>query len=110
MRVSPSISRMLLACVVLAGCAKRVDTRVAGSDDAAMDAMSLKLEELRTRDAWNDGTCADRCALGNQTCELAETLCALVERHPDRDDLPPRCAQGQEQCASARTACSRCGP
>ncbi|ATB48956.1 hypothetical protein [Corallococcus macrosporus] len=110
MRASLALSRMLLACAVLAGCAKNVDARVAGSDDAAIDALSLRLEELRTRDAGNDATCADRCALGRSTCELAEELCALVERHPDRTDLPPRCAQAQEQCAGARNACARCGP
>ncbi|WP_237078600.1 hypothetical protein [Myxococcus xanthus] len=105
-----ALPRMLLACVLLTACAKQVDARVAGNDDAAIDSLSLRLEELRTRDALDDVTCADRCSVGTQTCELAESLCALVERHPDRDDLPPRCAQGQEQCATARNVCARCGP
>ncbi|WIG99248.1 hypothetical protein [Myxococcus sp. SDU36] len=101
---------MLLACVLLTACAKQVDSRVAGTDDAAIDSLSLRLEELRTRDDLDDATCADRCAVGTQSCELAESLCALVERHPERYDLPPRCAQGQEQCAMARNRCARCGP
>lgn len=105
-----ALPRMLLACVLLTACAKQVDARVAGNDDAAIDSLSLRLEELRTRDALDDLTCADRCSVGTQTCELTESLCALVERHPDRDDLPPRCAQGQEQCATARNVCARCGP
>lgn len=101
---------MLLACVLLSACAKQVDARVAGNDDAAIDSLSLRLEELQTRDGLDDATCADRCLVGTQTCELAESLCALVERHPGRGDLPPRCAQGQEQCATTRNACARCGP
>ncbi|AKQ65284.1 hypothetical protein A176_002196 [Myxococcus hansupus] len=104
----PALLRMLVACAVLAGCAKSVDTRVAGSDDAAMDALSTRLEELRVRDTGADASCADRCTLATRTCELAEELCALVDRHADRADLPPRCTQGREQCSSARDGCARC--
>ena len=104
----PALLRMLVACVVLTGCAKSVDTRVAGDDDAAIDALSTRLEELRVRAAEADATCSDRCTQATRTCELAEDLCALVDRHPDRDDLPPRCNQGREQCSSARDGCARC--
>ncbi len=109
MTASPALLRMLLACIVLAGCAKNVNARVAGEDDTAIDSLSARLEELRTRDGEDAVSCADHCATSTRTCELAEALCALVDRHPDRDDLPPRCAQGGEQCASARDGCARCG-
>ncbi len=104
-----ALSRMLLACALVAGCAKSVDTRVAGGDDAAIDALSTRLEELRVRDMEDTASCADRCAQATRTCELSEQLCALVERNPDRGDLPPHCNQAREQCASARNGCARCG-
>jgi len=93
----------------LAGCARNVDTRVAGSDDAAIDSAAARLEELRAREAGDDLSCADQCDVATRTCAVAEELCALVDRNPDRDDLPPRCAQGREQCSSAKDGCSRCG-
>ena len=100
---------MLLASLALAGCAKNVDTRVAGDDDAAIDSASARLEELQARAQQDDLTCADTCDLATRTCGVAEELCSLVDRHPDRDDLPPRCAQGREQCSSAKDGCARCG-
>lgn len=109
MRASSPALLLLLAGVALAGCAKNVDTRVAGDDDAAIDSASARLEELNAR-AQQDGlSCADECDVATRTCGVAEELCALVDRHPDRDDLPPRCAQGREQCSSAKDGCSRCG-
>ncbi|WP_426753120.1 hypothetical protein [Myxococcus sp. Y35] len=108
MRAFPSALRMLLVSAMVAGCTKNVAPRVAGGDDAAIDSLSTRLEELRTREAATGASCADRCDLGTRTCELAEELCALVERNPDRSDLPPRCAQSQEQCSGARDSCARC--
>ncbi|WP_426730537.1 hypothetical protein [Myxococcus faecalis] len=93
---------------LLAGCARNVDTRVAGDDDAAIDGAAARLEELRVRTARDDLTCDQRCAAATQTCEVSEELCALVDRHADRDDLPPRCAEGREQCSNARDGCTRC--
>ncbi|MBJ6763964.1 hypothetical protein JGU66_24595 [Myxococcaceae bacterium JPH2] len=101
----------LLALAVglaVAGCAKHVDTRVAGDDDAALDAASSRLEELESRAHEDDLSCGDRCALAPETCAAAEHLCALAERNADRDDLPPRCAQAREQCANANDECARC--
>ena len=109
MRASSPALRMLLVGLVLAGCAKNVDTRVAGDDDAAIDSASARLEELNARERQDDLSCKDQCAVASQTCAVAEELCSLVDRHPDRDDLPPRCGQGREQCSSARNGCSRCG-
>ncbi len=109
MRASSPALLMLLAGLVLAGCAKNVDTRVAGDDDAAIDSASARLEELNARVGQDDLSCADQCDVATRTCAVAEELCSLVDRNPDRDDLPPRCAQGREQCSSTRDGCSRCG-
>jgi hypothetical protein len=94
--------------LVLAGCPKQVDSRVAGSDDTHIDAATNKLEELRVRGQQEGLSCGDRCDGATQTCEVAEELCGWVERNPDRTDLPPRCVQGREQCAQARNECTRC--
>lgn len=108
MRV-PSVALPLLVVIhLLAGCAKKVDTRVAGDDDAAIDGASARLEELRARAAQDELACQDRCAVATRTCGVAEELCSLVDQNPDRDDLPPRCAQGREQCSDARNGCARC--
>ncbi len=108
MRAPSVVLWMLVAGLAVAGCAKNVDGRVAGDDDAVIDSASARLEELRAREQQEDLSCPDQCDVASRTCATAEELCALVERHPDRDDLPPRCAQGREQCISAKDGCSRC--
>jgi hypothetical protein len=108
MRIPSPAVLVLVVGLGLAGCAKNVDTRVAGSDDATIDAASARLEELGARARRDDLSCPDRCDVGTKTCAEAEGLCRWVERHPDRDDLPPRCAQAREQCASASDGCTRC--
>ena len=97
-----------LMVLVLAGCPKQVDSRVAGSDDARIDSASARLEELQGRGQQEDLPCGERCDVASQTCAVAEELCGWVERHPDRTDLPPRCVQAREQCAQARNDCARC--
>ncbi|MCE9672795.1 hypothetical protein LY474_33815 [Myxococcus stipitatus] len=108
MRVRSPALLMLVVGLSMAGCAKNVDTRVAGDDDAAIDGAAARLEELRARAARDTATCEDRCDVATRTCDVAEQLCTLVDRHPDRDDLPPRCARGREQCSDARSGCSSC--
>jgi hypothetical protein len=99
---------LALLALVLVGCPKRVDTRVAGTDDSRIDSAAARLEELRVRDGREDLSCEERCEGATQTCEVAEELCGWVEQHPDREDLPPRCVQAREQCAQARQGCTRC--
>jgi hypothetical protein len=98
---------LALWALLLAGCPKQVE-RVAGSDDSRMDAATARLEELRLKAQSEELPCPDRCATAQQTCEVTEELCALVEAHPDRTDLPPRCVQAREQCAQATDGCTRC--
>jgi hypothetical protein len=90
---------LALMVLILAGCPKQVDSRVAGSDDTRIDSALARLEEL---------PCGERCDGATQTCAVAEELCGWVERNPDRTDLPPSCVQGREQCAQARNDCARC--
>lgn len=94
--------------LVLAGCPKQVDTRVAGTDDVHIDAATNKLEELRVRGQQEGLSCQERCDEAARTCVVAEELCGWVERNPDRADLPPRCVAGREQCAQTRNDCKRC--
>lgn len=98
---------LALLALVLAGCPKQVE-RVAGSDDDRIDSASARLEELRLHEHSEALSCSDRCGLATRTCEVAEDLCALVDAHPDRTDLPPRCAEAREQCAQSSTGCARC--
>lgn len=98
---------LALLALVLAGCPKHVE-KVAGTDDAQLDSAAARLEELRSRGQSEELSCPDRCALATQTCEVTEEMCALVEAHPDRPDLPPRCVQAREQCAGANGACEQC--
>jgi hypothetical protein len=102
---------LTLLALVLTGCPKQVERgeRVAGTDDSRIDAVAAQLEELRVREQSESLTCADRCALATQTCAVSDELCALVEAHPDRGDLPPRCVQSREQCAQTNASCRRCG-
>ncbi len=98
---------LALLALVLTGCPKNVE-RVAGSDDAQIDAAAARLEELRVREQSERLSCTDRCTVATQTCAVSDELCALVEANPGRDDLPPRCVQSREQCAQANSGCARC--
>ena len=102
------IARLALLTLALAGCPKQVDTRVAGSDDEQLTTYEARLEELRARGAAGNLSCSEECTLSTQTCDVAEELCAVVERHPDRTDLPPRCARARESCAETTDGCTRC--
>lgn len=99
---------LALWVLVLVGCPKQVETRVAGTDDARIDSAAARLEELRVRGQQEDQSCDDRCEVATESCTVAEELCGWVERNPDRTDLPPRCVQAREQCAQSRNACSSC--
>ncbi|HEY0096183.1 MAG TPA: hypothetical protein VGB96_17780 [Archangium sp.] len=102
------IASLALLTLALAGCPKQVDTRVAGSDDDQLTTYEARLEELRTRGAAGELSCPEQCTLSTQTCEAAEGLCAVVDRHPDRMDLPQRCARARESCAGETDGCTRC--
>ena len=99
---------LALMALVLAGCPKQVDSRVAGTDDTRIDSATARLEEYRVRAQRDDLSCDEQCELGTRTCEVADELCAWVERNPDREDLPPRCVEAREQCAQTRNGCTRC--
>ncbi|MDC0708924.1 hypothetical protein POL68_10640 [Stigmatella sp. ncwal1] len=98
---------LLLVTLMLAGCPKRME-RVAGTDDARIDAAEARLEELRLRAHEDEASCPSRCDASSEMCELADALCSWVESTPDRTDLPPRCVQAREQCAQATSRCTRC--
>lgn len=102
------IASLALLTLALVGCPKQMDTRVAGSDDDQLTTYEARLEELRTRGAAGNLSCSDECTLSTQTCDVAEALCGVVERHPDRTDLPPRCARARESCAEKTDGCTRC--
>ena|SRR5690349_9037259 len=102
------IANLALLTLALMGCPKQVDTRVAGSDDEQLTTYEARLEELRARGAAGELSCADQCTLATQTCDVAEALCGVVSRHPDRTDLPPRCARARESCAEKTDNCTRC--
>jgi hypothetical protein len=100
--------RLVLLPLVLVGCLKQVEGRVAGSDDEQLAAYEAKLEELRARGTAGEPSCAEQCDVATQTCGVAEHLCAVVERHPDRTDLPSRCVQARESCATGTERCTSC--
>jgi hypothetical protein len=102
------VASLALLTVVLVGCPKQVDTRVAGSNDDQLATYEARLEELRSRGTAGDLSCSDRCSLATQTCEVSRNLCAVVEHHPDRRDLPQRCTRAQESCAEGTESCTRC--
>jgi hypothetical protein len=109
MRATSSWRALLLGvALALTGCTKHVDTRVAGDDDATLDGLEARLDELQAREQEDTLDCAGQCELSSRTCATAEQLCGLVDRQADRDDLPPRCARAREQCAGAGDGCSRC--
>ena len=86
---------LALLTLVLMGCPKQVDTRVAGTDDEQLAGYEARLEELRSRASTGDTSCEEGCTLTRETCVVAENLCAVVGRHEDRTDLPSRCAKAQ---------------
>jgi hypothetical protein len=101
-------ANLALLTLVLVGCHKQVETRVAGSDDDRISTYEAQLEELRSRGTEGDLTCDDRCMLATRACQVAENLCGLVAEHPDRSDLPQRCVQARESCAEGTDSCTRC--
>jgi len=102
------IASLALLTLALVGCPKQVDTRVAGSDDDQLTTYEARLEELRTRGSGEELSCSEQCTLSTQTCDVAEGLCAVVEHHPARMDLPQRCARARESCAEKTDGCTRC--
>ncbi|HYO72434.1 MAG TPA: hypothetical protein VEU33_40825 [Archangium sp.] len=102
------IANLALLTLVLMGCPKQVDTRVAGSDDDQLTTYEARLEELRAWSSAGELSCPDQCTLSTETCEVAEALCGVVARHPGRTDLPPRCARARESCAERTDGCTRC--
>jgi len=100
---------LALLTLVLMGCPKQVDnTRVAGTDDEVLALYEARLEELRSRASTRGISCEEGCTLTQQTCAVAEELCAVVSQHEDRPDLPSRCAQARESCAEGTDNCTRC--
>ena len=99
---------LLLAAALalaLAGCPKRVVTTVGGGDDQRMDALSSKLEELRSR---TDLPCQESCGLKPRACGLSSEACGISARFPARADFERTCVQAQEECARFNEACERC--
>ena len=99
---------LALMAVVLAGCPKQVDSRVAVTDDTRIDSAMARLEEYQVRGQQEDLSCDERCELGTQTCAEAGELCGWVERNPDRENLAPKCVEAREQCAQSGNGCKRC--
>src|SRR5687767_6105751 len=99
---------LALLTLVLVGCPKQMDTRVAGSDDEQLATYEARLEELRSRASTRDLSCEDECTLARETCEVAEDHCEVVSRNPERTDLPKRCARARESCAERTDRCARC--
>ena len=103
-------ARLALFALLLVGCPRRMESRVAGSDEDQLTSQEARLEELRARASTPGASCADQCSLAPRVCEVSEDLCAVVARHPERADLPPRCSRAREACAERTDTCSRCGP
>lgn len=99
---------LALLMLVVMGCPKQVDSRVAGSDDERLTTYEARLEELRSRGTNGNLSCSDRCTLSRQTCGVAKNLCDVVSQHPDRADLPERCARASESCAETTSTCTSC--
>lgn len=102
------LARLALLSLLLVACSQRRGARVAGEDDAEIATQEARLEELRAQGASPTATCADRCALTGQTCGVAESLCEVVARHPQRPELATRCVRAREACASGTDTCARC--
>lgn len=99
---------MALLTLLLAGCPRQVEPRVAGTDDDQIASYEARLEELRSRGSTGEPGCEDLCTLSRQICGVAENLCSLVADHPDRTDLPAHCTQARESCAEKTGTCDRC--
>ncbi len=103
-----SLALLALSVLCLA-CPKRVDTNVAGSDDASLDQLTAQLEELRARVQAQEPQCKDWCSMKGEVTDLAKRLCDLSARNPDRTDMQQKCVSGQEEQARATDGCAPCG-
>jgi hypothetical protein len=72
---------------------------------AEFDALSARLEELRTRE---DADCGEAPNRRQETCDISVKLCALAARSTDRADFQQHCALSQEDCALAGDRAGRC--
>ncbi|NVB38904.1 hypothetical protein G6O69_13765 [Pseudenhygromyxa sp. WMMC2535] len=54
------------------------------------------------------GRCESICSLGQVTCELSDSICALAERHTDEDDYQSACERAVGDCQVAKEACDGC--
>ncbi len=108
-RMRKQTAFLLLGVQLLcAGCPKRADTSVAGSDDDTLDGYSAKLDELKSRAQDQMPACPEPCSLARQACELSRQICEVSSRHADRPDMQQRCTGSQEDCARFNDACARC--
>lgn len=48
------------------------------------------------------------CSLSDGTCELAQEICSLAERHPGDDDYANACERATDDCELAKDACLEC--
>jgi hypothetical protein len=96
----------VLSAFVLAGCAKRTPTTVAGSDEEMLDRYTARLEELRVKLRAENPGCDQKCSMTREVCDLATRVCEIAAREAERRQA--RCASAQEQCASFGDACASC--
>ena len=97
---------VLISCLALMACARRVETSVAGTDEEMLDRYTARLEELSVRSHAQSVSCNELCAINQEGCDLARKICDIAARQPER--LGGRCASAQEECARFGDACVSC--
>jgi outer membrane murein-binding lipoprotein Lpp len=100
---------MVLSLLALAGCAtqQKILDAAAPQDEelAAMEnALHRHAAEFEAAlGAVQAPDCARLCELQRNICRLAEKICEIAARNPDRPDLAARCQNAQQSCDSARS-------
>ena len=100
-----ALCALLLAA---AGCPKRVDSNVAGTDDEQMDQLSARLEELRARVQAQEPQCKDWCSMSGEVSHLSQKVCDLSTKNPERSDMQQKCVASQEERARFNDGCAPC--
>lgn len=96
---------VISSSVLLLACPRQAPLTVAGSDDQSMDEYSAQLEEIRAR---GDIGCDDAQSIRKKACGIAQSVCRLASKSPERKEFETQCVTAQETCAGLNEMHARC--
>ena len=102
-RLLPVLALLAVACPK-----NNPDSNVAGTDDEQLDRYSAQIEEMHARIQAGEPKCSDWREMAKKMCDITRQVCAIADRHKDRDDIAKKCGSTQEDCANYNGSSTNC--